>query len=86
MTTVIEKHPHGCGEDKTQQEQSKSPPETPPRVWGRPLPQPAHGRAKGNTPTGVGKTLEATKLNHFDKKHPHGCGEDDRKTLKRSPC
>ena len=50
--------------------------ETPPRVWGRLFYSPMKRIRIGNTPTGVGKTIEITG-HHFCKwKHPHGCGED----------
>ena len=53
----IKKHPHGRGEDACRQHPSAIPAETPPRAWGR-LRQLSQWRAcRGNTPTGVGKTV-----------------------------
>ena len=52
------KHPHGCGEDPAQYKALVRVLETPPRVWGRLLLIVHLMRHDGNTPTGVGKTLE----------------------------
>ncbi len=53
-----------------------TPSETPPRAWGRRRPR-GHGHlARGNTPTGVGKTLKSDSSRMSRRKHPHGRGED----------
>ena len=51
-----EKHPHVRGEDPSKKGQGGGLTETPPRAWGRRLPQPAGGACPRNTPTCVGKT------------------------------
>ena len=55
--TTVRKHPHVCGEDYMQMEGFSGYRETPPRVWGRPLPLLRSSVTKGNTPTCVGKTM-----------------------------
>src|SRR5690606_41383117 len=55
-TVLIEKHPHGRGEDHIQQRLGDRVRETPPRTWGRLRAQLAHQPLLGNTPTDVGKT------------------------------
>ena len=51
--------------------------ETPPRVWGRQMSWWKALLQPRNTPTGVGKTKSRGRLPVPDRKHPHGCGEDD---------
>ena len=70
------KHPHGCGEDQALEAGLLAVVETPPRVWGRPRYAVWPVWAKGNTPTGVGKTAFRSASLRCMKKHPHGCGED----------
>ena len=74
--SIIQKHPHGRGEDDFGLVDQITCVETPPRTWGRlgDLAQLVPGH--GNTPTDVGKTRDpANKAAHFGK-HPHGRGED----------
>ncbi len=72
----VQKHPHGRGEDTSPATAQCPHRETPPRAWGRPYMSSAEKSGKGNTPTGVGKTI----IFHFTLihtwKHPHGRGED----------
>ena len=77
--TALWKHPHGCGEDSPASSSSTNGSETPPRVWGRRLPQARYGLQAGNTPTGVGKTSDRRRRLLGIQKHPHGCGEDKRR-------
>ena len=70
------KHPHGCGEDRKQGTPKQTRMETPPRVWGRLTLVRSTAALAGNTPTGVGKTLESNRAMNQGQKHPHGCGED----------
>ena len=73
---LIWKHPHGCGEDKYIAKKQSIQIETPPRVWGRPVPAPRPFLGSRNTPTGVGKTMSKISRERRHWKHPHGCGED----------
>ena len=50
--------------------------ETPPRAWGRQTSRPVLMFGWGNTPTGVGKTAHRCPAPCFQRKHPHGRGED----------
>ena len=50
--------------------------ETPPQAWGRPQYITRNVLCYGNTPTGVGKTLQALYLQNGLQKHPHRRGED----------
>ena len=50
--------------------------ETPPRAWGRRVCRLTVPQWRGNTPTGVGKTLTGRGIVCFSEKHPHGRGED----------
>ena len=52
------------------------PRETPPRAWGRPSCYKNRWWLRGNTPTGVGKTLVDGGAIYVAQKHPHGRGED----------
>ncbi len=52
-----QKHPHGRGEDIAGTTTIRRAAETPPRAWGRLDFKHVSGFGKGNTPTGVGKTL-----------------------------
>ena len=53
---VLEKHPHGRGEDNEYMSEFMAKPETPPRAWGRLCARVSRFANIGNTPTGVGKT------------------------------
>ena len=70
------KHPHGCGEDLIGGQGADIEIETPPRVWGRREYLEGLDYLLGNTPTGVGKTVDAGLRVTAGWKHPHGCGED----------
>src|SRR5690606_7669331 len=70
------KHPHGRGEDKIRVCFCLPTIETPPRTWGRRLPDLAGSRRHGNTPTDVGKTQPEPPPECLPRKHPHGRGED----------
>ena len=75
------KHPHGRGEDPQWIAEALPCSETPPRAWGR-LPSDAGTiLAKGNTPTGVGKTQPIWRQTGRMWKHPHGRGEDNCRTI-----
>ncbi len=50
------KHPHVRGEDTDRRGWSRPPSETPPRAWGRRMPEQTSRDAVRNTPTCVGKT------------------------------
>ena len=76
MLTIKEKHPHGRGEDEPAPLRMVPVPETPPRAWGRPKNRWLSGRARRNTPTGVGKTARVSGCTCTTQKHPHGRGED----------
>ena len=73
---LLRKHPHGRGEDKALARQIQARAETPPRAWGRPVYAMSGLDWNGNTPTGVGKTPDATWPRRQGRKHPHGRGED----------
>ena len=53
---LLQKHPHGRGEDPDTRALPDTSAETPPRAWGRLRDGLAHSHQDGNTPTGVGKT------------------------------
>ncbi|SMG63113.1 hypothetical protein BMETH_147_0 [methanotrophic bacterial endosymbiont of Bathymodiolus sp.] len=57
ISLIIEKHPHGRGEDAYTKPIESINEETPPRAWGRRTSARYGGTTSGNTPTGVGKTL-----------------------------
>ena len=82
MTTLnrndqsIEKHPHWRGEDGAEVAIDRRTMETPPRAWGRLQPAFGQGVQVGNTPTGVGKTVDQPENRQCVQKHPHGRGED----------
>ena len=71
-----EKHPHVRGEDPPSSTLSSSPPETPPRAWGRHACRLYRGPGTGNTPTCVGKTRRGRLKPCLLRKHPHVRGED----------
>ena len=71
-----QKHPHGRGEDLTQNGASFISGETPPRTWGRPGTIGTGAGKLGNTPTDVGKTFGNLPDSGRSEKHPHGRGED----------
>ena len=73
---LVEKHPHGRGEDAACSALMPLLLETPPRAWGRPRLRPSVGRTPRNTPTGVGKTAAYGLQWAALQKHPHGRGED----------
>ena len=73
---VDEKHPHGRGEDASFTIFRIEKRETPPRAWGRRLRLSNRRGSWGNTPTGVGKTLQLVADKSLSGKHPHGRGED----------
>ena len=54
---IVEKHPHGCGEDFQSKPAADATLETPPRVWGRLFTAHFISNIFRNTPTGVGKTF-----------------------------
>ncbi len=70
------KHPHGRGEDGSNTNNSALKAETPPRAWGRLAWLDALHDHLGNTPTGVGKTMQTPGGCAAAWKHPHGRGED----------
>ena len=70
------KHPHGCGEDVAPSACPAGCRETPPRVWGRRPSTRVRASIARNTPTGVGKTVSPLYQRLYQRKHPHGCGED----------
>ena len=74
---MIEKHPHGRGEEKTFAPPVDNTSETPPRAWGRDLLSGGAIQLYRNTPTGVGKTGLLLPPVFAFQKHPHGRGEDD---------
>ena len=74
-----QKHPHGRGEDQDNPDVSASSLETPPRAWGRLEINASRERIEGNTPTGVGKTVNHARVINYFWKHPHGRGEDNLK-------
>ncbi len=73
---VLQKHPHGRGEDGGRRAENTTCTETPPRAWGRLLTGRLRLRTSGNTPTGVGKTQTFRPAAPSRQKHPHGRGED----------
>ena len=70
------KHPHGRGEDVLRTKDVLPEEETPPRAWGRHIAAAINRGRRGNTPTGVGKTLCRLTAAEAKEKHPHGRGED----------
>ena len=76
-----QKHPHGRGEDIYPEGQDDTKPETPPRAWGRHKRSDSTRPYWGNTPTGVGKTLDGEYELHEKEKHPHGRGEDQTEVI-----
>ena len=76
LAASMEKHPHGRGEDVAAEILHGKHVETPPRAWGRRDVGDDLHKISGNTPTGVGKTHRRPLPLLFDKKHPHGRGED----------
>ena len=81
-----QKHPHGCGEDALLRATDYMNTETPPRVWGRHQFVGHLGHLRGNTPTGVGKTIRTDGTRTDNRKHPHGCGEDGTDIARRGAC
>ena len=71
-----QKHPHGRGEDFVSLNFVGSSEETPPRAWGRQYERTKTLQNRGNTPTGVGKTVRLSVFHLPRQKHPHGRGED----------
>ncbi len=70
------KHPHGRGEDNSDDSLRRSSEETPPRAWGRRCEFDIGRPCNRNTPTGVGKTPAMLIGLLATPKHPHGRGED----------
>ena len=70
------KHPHERGEDGRKNRLPVGYPETPPRAWGRQPQVAAEVVNARNTPTSVGKTLDAPPGSPDSEKHPHERGED----------
>lgn len=70
------KHPHACGENCLASLRWSQILETPPRIWGKPLPHKSDTSNYRNTPTCVGKTSWENICNNIAKKHPHACEED----------
>ena len=60
-----------------------SPPGSPPRVWGQRLHQDLADAAERFTPTGVGTTRTAPLGSAVRAVHPHGCGDNVPRLLKR---
>ncbi len=73
---ILQKHPHGRGEDRQRCQKILPSKETPPRAWGRLCLGLCLKRDVRNTPTGVGKTILRSHRYTFRGKHPHGRGED----------
>ena len=78
-----QKHPHGRGENFVYHKHGDARKETPPRTWGKHKKRKKRYYRKGNTPTDVGKTLHLNKLIKKEKKHPHGRGENNGRTMAR---
>ena len=73
---LLQKHPHGRGEDFRPGAVCINPVETPPRAWGRHSARRHILPRSRNTPTGVGKTALDIDIINIKQKHPHGRGED----------
>ena len=71
-----EKHPRGCGEERTGSPGTRRFGETPPRVRGRVCGHRDPIVAHRNTPAGAGKSASSSKTGKPLKKHPRGCGEE----------
>ncbi len=76
------KHPHGRGEDCLPTVAARKYEETPPRAWGRLFLHAADVVVVRNTPTGVGKTAAPRRALRPPEKHPHGRGEDDKRSAR----
>ncbi len=74
------KHPHGRGEDDGTCSMRGILAETPPRAWGRQRDSQPARHMRRNTPTGVGKTGSNWTSTCSTQKHPHGRGEDSRRS------
>ena len=72
----VQKHPHVRGEDFSTASVWDTPSETPPRAWGRLRDTPDLACRLRNTPTCVGKTRQAKRVDRQLEKHPHVRGED----------
>ena len=70
------KHPHERGEDAAFSAALSDRGETPPRAWGRRVPQRRRRIFLRNTPTSVGKTARIMRTMSPSEKHPHERGED----------
>ena len=75
-TLPWQKHPHERGEDGAGLRAGDERSETPPRAWGRLFTCVYAVSLSGNTPTSVGKTMNADLHMSEDLKHPHERGED----------
>ena len=58
--------------------------ETPPRAWGRQVHRRRAVPFGGNTPTGVGTTIQQAVKQARREKHPHGRGDDTRQVVERA--
>ena len=70
------KHPHRRGEDNPLACAGATRQETPPQAWGRRALEYPRSNKERNTPTGVGKTDQASITRLDREKHPHRRGED----------
>ena len=78
-----EKHPHMRGEDEGLVHTPARNRETPPHAWGRPPKKRINHVHFRNTPTCVGKTQRAKRVDRQPEKHPHMRGEDHRDSAGR---
>ena len=69
-------HPHGCGENATEDLQAAIDYGSSPRVWGKPLREVFSMFINRIIPTGVGKTTTPPRTARGWTDHPHGCGEN----------
>ena len=73
---VFEKHPHVRGENQQAIAPKLKKSETPPRAWGKPGVKELLVSLVRNTPTCVGKTVDAGTCQSWCRKHPHVRGEN----------
>ena len=74
-------HPHGCGDNSHMRTAVVLLTGSPPRVWGQ---QPRRRLAAvlpRFTPTGVGTTFCFSLVHNAATVHPHGCGDNTKKSL-----
>ena len=72
----VKKHPHRRGEDRARQLRFQHLVETPPQAWGGLNIKFSIAILRGNTPTGVGRTVDYFLIAFCFWKHPHRRGED----------